>query len=659
MAEARESDATNKKLRLLLVSDNEDDFTYLQDLLGRAADRKVIAHRAASPTQAIKELERNTCDLLLCNYRSGDPMALQLSSAIRKRGGYPPLVLISDHVSEPALAGLLRTGRGTAFPVPGIGESPVLHALDCAIQAYCKDRQRKKSEAMLSKLWSAVEQATELIAILDNSGLIEYVNPAFMRASGYSKIELKGQPFSLLESEAEHPENYRQMWETVFAGGVFRGVLNSRKKDGETLLVERTITPLRDEERRITHFVCCDHDITEKRRLEAQLQQAQKMDAIGRLAGGVAHDFNNLLMVISAYAELMQDSITPEHPLRRNVNQILTASRRAADLTRQLLAFSRRQMQSLQVLDLNHVLQETIRFLPRLVGEDIQIEFLPGPEMTKIKCDPVQIEQIVMNLAANARDAMPHGGKLTIETSNVHLDESYLQHRPIVPAGHYVLLAVTDSGEGILPEHINHIFEPFYTTKEESKGTGLGLATVYGIVKQNGGFIWVYSEPGMGTTFKIYWPSGYRNTATTMHGHAPDEVSQGSETVLLVEDEEAVRQSACEFLTTCGYTVLQAVNGEDALRVTQEYQGTIDLMITDVVMPHMGGARLAGQLAIARPDMKVLFVSGYAESTVQRHGSIDITTNFMQKPFTLRMLSRKVREVLQPHVAAAAAGSLK
>ena len=653
MRTPNQQEIKNQHLRLLLVSESADDFGYLQDLLGRASDRKVEAFHAKSPTQALHELEKNNCDLLLCNYRSGDPLALQLSSALRKKRNYPPMVFISDHVSESALASMLRLNQGASVLIPGFGDSP-LYAIDCAIQAYCKERQRKKSEAMLSKLLSAVEQTTELIAIMDSAGLIEYVNPAFARATGYSKLELKGQAFSLLEVENEHPETYRHMWETIFSGGVFRGAVASRKKNGELFFVERTIAPLHDDENKTTHFVCCDHDITEKRRLEAQLQQAQKMDAIGRLAGGVAHDFNNLLMVISAYAELMQDSITKEHPLRKNVDQILTASRRAADLTRQLLAFSRKQMQSLQVVDLNLLLKDAVRILPRLIGEDIQLAFIPGLEMSKIKCDPVQVEQIIMNLAANARDAMPHGGKLTIETRNLHLDETYLQKHPIVPSGEYVLMSVTDTGQGILPEHVNHIFEPFYTTKEEGKGTGLGLATVYGIVKQNGGFIWVYSEPGMGTTFKIYWPSVRQKLSQAMQGPMTEERSSGSETVLLVEDEDAVRQSACEFLTNCGYTVLQAINGEDALRVTQEHKGTIDLMITDVVMPHMGGAKLAGQLGYARPAMKVLFVSGYAESTVQRYGFIDVTSNFLQKPFSLKMLSRKVREVLKSPLAVAA-----
>jgi two-component system, cell cycle sensor histidine kinase and response regulator CckA len=340
------------------------------------------------------------------------------------------------------------------------------------------------------------------------------------------------------------------------------------------------------------------------------------MDAIGKLAGGVAHDFNNLLMVISAYAELMLDSVAPEHPLRRNVQEIMTASRRAADLTRQLLAFGRKQVQSLQLVDLNWIVEEINKMLPRLIGEDIELIFAPGQNLGKVKADLVQIEQIVMNLAANARDVMPKGGKLTIETANVQLDEDYVQEHSIVPAGDYVLLAVTDSGTGIASEHMAHIFEPFYTTKGEGKGTGLGLATVYGIVKQNGGFVWVYSEPGLGTTFKIYLPR-VQQGIEKIHSSKPIEISsKGCETVLLVEDELAVRQSTREYLMLNGYIVLEAKNGEDALCIARDYIPPIHMMITDVVMPNMGGAKRAGHLATERPSMKVLFVSGYAENTV-------------------------------------------
>ena len=377
------------------------------------------------------------------------------------------------------------------------------------------------------------------------------------------------------------------------------------------------------------------------------------MDAIGTLAGGVAHDFNNLLMVIGAYAELMLDSLKPGHSLRRNVAEILTAIRRAAELTRQLLAFSRKQMQALQVLDLNSVIEEISKMLPRLIGEDIQLVAVPRDHLEKVKADPCQIEQIIMNLAANARDAMPNGGKLTIETRNVHLDEAYQQNHLIVPPGDYVLLAVSDSGEGIGPDHINHIFEPFYTTKGDGKGTGLGLATVYGIVKQSGGFIWVYSEPRLGTTFKIYLPVVHDQAIA--RPTVPIETNtHGTETILLVEDEAAVRNSTREFLALNGYTVIEAKDGEEAVQVSRGYAGKIDIVVTDVVMPKMGGAQVAERLAMERPLTKVLFVSGYAESTILRHGVIDVGTRFLQKPFSLKGLARKIREVMESKTATVA-----
>jgi CheY-like chemotaxis protein len=311
----------------------------------------------------------------------------------------------------------------------------------------------------------------------------------------------------------------------------------------------------------------------------------------------------------------------------------------------------------LQLLDMNSIIDEINKMLPGLIGEDIELEFIPGKTLGRVKADPVQIEQVLMNLAANARDAMPKGGKLVIETASVRLDHAYVQTHSIVPPGDYVLLTVTDSGEGIAPEHVSHIFEPFYTTKEEGQGTGLGLATVYGIVKQNGGFIWVYTEPGMGTTFKIYLPRAKDARMVPQASLPVESYSGGCETVLLAEDEPAVRRSTREFLSLNGYIVLEAKNGTDALAIAREYKGQIDLMITDVVMPQMGGAKLAGELAAERPDMKVLFVSGYAETTVQRHGKIEVTTRFLQKPFSLRTLAHKIREILDadfPALATAA-----
>ncbi len=523
---------------------------------------------------------------------------------------------------------------------------------------YCQEQQRQKPEDMLRQLWRAVEQSADLVIITDRSGTMEYVNPAFEILTGYPRAEAIGKNLRILKSEEQEPKLYKDMWKIILAGKVFRGIVVNRKKNGETFIVEKAITPLRDGNGQITHFISTDRDITERRRLEAQLQQARKMDAIGKLAGGVAHDFNNLLMVISAYAELMQDALAVEHPLRHNVEEIMKAARRATALTRQLLAFGRKQLQALQFLDLNSIIRDISRMLPRLIGEDIELVVVAGKELGRVKADPVQIEQVIMNLAINARDAMPRGGKLMIETADVRLDENYVQRHSIVPPGDYVLLTVTDSGEGIAPQHLSHIFEPFYTTKAEGKGTGLGLATVYGIVKQSGGFVWVYSEPELGTTFKVYLPRAHQEKTEAPISKAVEKLyTIGCETLLLVEDEATVRQATLEFLSLQGYIVLEAKNGIDALIVSENYRERIDLMITDVIMPHMGGAKLAEQMAIDRPFTKVLFVSGYAEKTALRQGSIDVTKRFLQKPFSLKTLAGKIREMLEtttPVIAASA-----
>jgi two-component system, cell cycle sensor histidine kinase and response regulator CckA len=631
------------QLKLLLVGD--EDFSYLGELLVRSSVGRLHVDYVSSTSEALARLPEATYDLLLCDYNPGNGSASQLLHQMRQRNPAVPIVFLSDYVSDAAVEAALQS---SARAFGSAGDQPasfVARSIRSAIDVYCKERQRQKAEDMLRKLWRAVEQSDDLVIITNREGRTEYVNPAFEALTGYSREEAIGQSLLLL---SDHPvqETYQLVWQAILSGNAFRGVVINRKKDGQTFVAEKTVTPLRDAEGEITNFISTDRDITERRRLEGQLQQATKMDAVGRLAGGVAHDFNNLLMVISAYAELMLDSLASEHPLRRNVSEIMGATRRAADLTRQLLAFGRQQVQTLQQLDLNWITQEITQMLLRLLGEDIELVFVPGTNLGKVQADPSQIEQVVMNLAVNARDAMPEGGKLVIETANVRLDDAYIHRHSIVPPGDYVLLAVTDSGAGIAPQHLSHIFEPFFTTKEEGKGTGLGLATVYGIVKQNRGFVWVYSEPKLGTTFKIYLPRAQKETIEVQLPKPVETSFRGSETLLLVEDETAVRQSAREFLCLSGYSVLEAANGEDAVRVSKEYDGAIHLMISDVVMPKMGGAKLAELLVAERPDMKVLFVSGYAEKTVLRHGAIDVTTRFLQKPFSLKMLARKVREVL-------------
>ena len=646
------------QMQLLLVSSSEEDFLRLQELLARTRETQAGMDRATSTEEALILMADKTYDLLLCDSRPGRDIASRLLEELRQDGPGLPVILLTDRVDANTLADAFKTGAYDCVEVSTLDEASLTRTLRHAVEMYCKDRQREKAEDMVRKLWRAVEQSADLVIITDRSGVIEYVNPAFQALTGYGKEDAVGRTPRILKSGQHSTNFYRQMWGEILAGSVFRGVMVNRKKSGEIFYVEKTITPLRDAEGRITHFISNDRDISGRRTLEMQLQQAQKMDAIGRLAGGVAHDFNNLLMVISANAELTLEALSEEDPRRPRIDEVLAAARRAAELTRQLLAFGRKQMQALQVLDLNQVLEEISRMLPRLIGEDIQLHVAPGKELGRIKADPVQIEQVVMNLAANARDAMPNGGRLIMETMNVRLDQSYSRRHSMVPAGDYVLLAVTDSGEGIAPEHMAHIFEPFYTTKDEGKGTGLGLATVYGIIKQSGGFVWVYSEPGLGTTFKIYLPraqraGGKKRALTPLAEKCP----QGNETLLLVEDEEAVRRTAHEFLTQNGYAVLEAQNGEEAIVVAQQHPGDIHLMITDVVMPRMGGAKLAEQLASVRPGMKVLFVSGYAENTVARQGPIDVAHNFLQKPFGLKQLARKVREVLESGVPMASAAT--
>lgn len=635
-------------LRVLLVGNQEEDFFLIREILERnRANQEAYLDHAATLEEANQMLARAEYGLVLFAHATGDAAAVRLLSGFLHARGSIPFILLTEQADEKDVAEIIQAGALDCMQRSELNGANLMRTVRCAVSLHAMQQQRRAAEQNLRTLTCAVEQSADPVFITNSEGIIDYVNQAFEKLTGYLQQDVAGKPQLMLQSEQPLPMLYRELWETI-RGDNTRCLRVNRKKNGELYYVDETMNPIWDSEGHVTHFVCNCRDFTERLRIETQLVQSQKMDAVGRLAGGVAHDFNNLLTVITSYSELALDTVPAESSTHARLQEILSAARRAAELTRQLLAFSRKQPQALRVAELNSVVAGIFKTLRRMVGEDIAFNFVPGEGLGRVRLDPVQVEQILMNLAVNSRDAMPQGGSVTVETSNVVLDEEYVQHkRAIIPTGRYAVLCVTDTGTGIPNDQLPHIFEPFYTTKPSGSGTGLGLATVYGIVKQNHGFIWVYSEPGLGTTFKIYLPCVKEQAAATLLTQpATETIRNGTETVLLVEDEEPLRRAAAEFLRLRGYTVLEARDGVDALSISKKFGAPIHIAVSDVVMPQMSGGELAKQLQVLRPDTKVMFVSGYAGRMVSDHQVADIGANFLQKPFTLKQLAGKVRTVL-------------
>ena len=498
------------------------------------------------------------------------------------------------------------------------------------------------------------ENAADMIAVLDSEGGRLYTSPSYERILGYPPEEMEETPlFDLV-----HPEDRKLVEEAMKDAGTGTGRRfehRMRHRDGTWRLLESTVSTIQNDDGKGTKLVIVNRDITGRRRLEEQFRQSQKMEAVGRLSGGIAHDFNNILGVIIGYGEILQERMDPKDELATCVEEVLQAGRRAAALTRQLLAFSRQQVLEPKVIDVNSIIMDLEKMLRRLIGEDIELTTALDSTLGRIKADSGQIEQAILNMAVNARDAMPDGGKLVIKTENAEMDEIAVRKYsyPVKP-GRYVLLTVSDTGVGMNVATQAHIFEPFFTTKEKGKGTGLGLATVYGVVKQSDGYIEVHSELGHGATFRIYLPIVDAPIDREKRPAAKSMPASGNETILLAEDEQNLRTLTRNVLESLGYKILDAATGEDAFEISRQYSGRIDLIVTDVVMPGMNGPALADHVTRYRPDVKVLYISGYTGQAVGQ-GVLPAGCNFLPKPYTRENLAKKVREALHTEPTSAGA----
>jgi PAS domain S-box-containing protein len=632
-------------IRILLAEDNPHDAVLIERELrkggGQLTTRRVDS--AAAFRAALHEFQP---DVIVTDHSMPQFTARDALQIAREARPSTPVIVVTGSLDEETAAAYIKEGASDYIlkthltRLPGALASALEHrrTRDAAEAA---GKALRASEAKFAKAFNANPSG---MAITTLEGRLVDVNDSFLATLGYSREEAVGRSTVELGLWPSAEDRAEAVQQARLPGRVRTQEIESRTKTGagRTLLYSAELIELDG----VPHVLVLTTDITERRQLEEQLRQAVKMEAVGRLAGGVAHDFNNLLTAIIGSADLLLEDLDPASRAREDVNEIRRAGDRAAQLTRQLLAFSRQQPLTPRVIDVNALVADMDRLLRRLIGEDVDLRTVLAPDLGAVRADAGQLEQVIMNLAVNARDAMPGGGKLTIETTNTELDEGYAREHATVRPGPCVLLTVSDTGTGMDRETVSHIFEPFFTTKELGKGTGLGLATVYGIVKQSGGHVWVYSEPGHGTTFKIYLPRVSEPVDGATPVAAGPATLQGTETVLLVEDEAPVRELARRMLEAKGYQVLAAANPADALTLVAGHPEPIQLLVTDVIMPGIDGRELARNLQQARPGLRVLYLSGYANEAIVHRGVLDAGVAFLQKPFTPDTLSRKVRAVL-------------
>ncbi|HLE20891.1 MAG TPA: PAS domain S-box protein, partial [Vicinamibacteria bacterium] len=623
---------SQKRLELSLQASGTGVWAWEAEVDRFSADARMLAILEVSADQFQRDL---TSFLSRLHEEDRDRVDSQLHAALERHGEFhAEYRVVRKDGTERHVA-----SRGQFLPNETDGGSRAI--------GVCWDiTDQKREEQRLRVLSTVLESAANAIMITGTDGRINWVNSAFAELTGYTLDDVLGQNPRLLKSGKHDEKFYREMWKTISGGATWHGQLVNRRKDGTLYTEEMWISPVRGPYGETASFVCMKRDITLEVDLTRQLHQAQRLEAVGRLAGGVAHDFNNILTVISGNAELALADLPSQDPTAEALREIREASRRAAALTRQLLAFSRKQILQPRVLDLNALVAGTEKMLRRLIGEDVKLSTRLQPNLGAIKADPGQLEQILMNLAVNARDAMPQGGELIFETENIEITETQAGQGGVrMHSGRYVRLTVTDTGHGMDEETRSRIFEPFFTTKAKGKGTGLGLSTVYGIVKQSAGYIWVESELEEGTSFEVYFPH-VDGAPERHHGDATMVATSGGETILLVEDEETVLKLARSILERAGYTVIAANDGAEALRLIKEHREPIHLLVTDVVMPGMSGRALADSIQSLREGLPVVYTSGYTDDAIVHHGVLDSGTQLLEKPYSQSALLSAVRKIL-------------
>jgi PAS domain S-box-containing protein len=647
------------KIRVLLIDDDEDDYILTRELFSAVKGSEYQLDWAASYEEGLMIAGRGEHDACLVDYQLGEHNGVELIRAARDLRITTPMILLTGQGDYEVDVEAMEAGA-TDYLIkdetpPTRLERTIRYAVQLNIERRGAEEELRNQKEYFGHIISA---APTIIFGVTPDGTTTFVNQAIRQVAGYEPAELIGKDWWGTLYPGEEYRQVEQLFIDFEQSGVINYEMMLTAKSGEKRCVSWNSVNRLNEQGKLIEIIGIGNDITDRRMAEDSLreqervqeermQQSQKLESVGMLAGGIAHDFNNLLTVITGYSDLTLRRLGKVDPLALNIEEIKKAAERAAALTRQLLAFSRKQVLQPKILDLNSVIIELEKMLGRLIGEDMELRALPGVGLGHVKADPGQIEQVIINLVVNARDAMPGGGKITIETANIYLDETYASQHIAVHPGWFAMLAVTDTGQGMDAGTQKHIFEPFYTTKEQGKGTGLGLSTVYGIVKQSGGSIWVYSEIGVGTTFKIYLPLVDEQVSKADAGLGLAESPTGTETILLAEDEEMVRNLARESLRMHGYRVLEAANAGEALLICQRHQGPIHLLLTDVVMPRMSGKELAEQLVKLRPDMHVLYMSGYPDQAIVHHGTLDEDIDFIGKPFTPDALVIKIAAMLR------------